>query len=142
MKVFYLLYLNWKVLNLAFINKQLCMYFVRVHYTFLNVTHYKLTHSHAVKKLKWFTPSVEQGSWENDFPVKGSFTNYVYKMRWVGTLRCQINESTRLAFFDFFPRPTSLFGPTRSHFPPYSISKFSTILIYLVHWSSSFMKIT
>ena len=62
--------------------------FCRVHYTFLNVTHYKLTHSHAVKKLKWFTPSVEQGSWENDFPAKGSFTNYVDKF---------------LAFFDHLP---------------------------------------
>ena len=61
------------------------MYFVRVPYTFLNVTHYKLTHSHAVKKLKWFTPSVEQGSWENDFPAKGPFTNYIYKKRWVGS---------------------------------------------------------
>ena len=61
------------------------MYFVRVPYTFLNVTHYKLTHSHAVKKLKWFTPSVEQGSWENDFPAKRPFTNYVYKKRWVGS---------------------------------------------------------
>ena len=28
------------------------------------------------------------------------------------TLRCQINESTRLAFLDFFPHPTCLFGPT------------------------------
>ena len=26
------------------------------------------------------------------------------------TLRCQINKSTRLAFFKFFPRPTCLFG--------------------------------
>ena len=68
------------------------MYFVRVHYTFLNVTHYKLTHSHAVKKLKWFTPSVEQGSWENDFPAKRPFTNYVYKKRWVGIPKekCQL----------------------------------------------------
>ena len=58
------------------------------------------------------------------------------------TLRCQINESTRLTFFEFFPRPTHLFGPTRSHFPPYLISKFSTLLVYLVHWSYSFMKFT
>ena len=29
------------------------------------------------------------------------------------TLRCQINKSTRLAFFEFFPRPTCLFGTTR-----------------------------
>ena len=58
------------------------------------------------------------------------------------TLRYQINKSTQLAFFEFFPRPTRLFGPTCSHFPPYSISKFSTLLVYLVHWSYSLMKFT
>ena len=36
------------------------------------------------------------------------------------TLRCQINESNQLSFLDFFPQPTRLFGPTRSHFPPFS----------------------
>ena len=39
----------------------------------------------------------------------------------INTLRCQINESTRLAFFDFSPRLTRLFGPK------YSFS-FSTLL--------------
>ena len=58
------------------------------------------------------------------------------------SLRCQIKKSTRLAFFEFFPRPIRLFGPTHSHFPPYLISKFSTLLVYLVHWSYSFMKFT
>ena len=57
------------------------------------------------------------------------------------TPRCQINESTRLSFFDFSPRPTRLFGPTRSHFPPYLISKFSTLLVYLVHCSYSLVKL-
>ena len=66
----------------------------------------------------------------------------VYRNLNTYTLRCQINESTRLTFFEFFPRPTHLFGPTRSHFPPYLISKFSTLLVYLVHWSYSFMKFT
>ena len=65
------------------------------------------------------------------------------------TLRCQINESTRLLFFDFFPRPTCLFGPTCSHFPPYLIIFHSTRLfgplvllfneIYLKYPSYSFI---
>ena len=38
------------------------------------------------------------------------------------TFRCQINESTRLSFSDFFP--------PYSHFFHYSISKFSTLLIF------------
>jgi hypothetical protein len=42
------------------------------------------------------------------------------------TLRCQINESTRLAFLDFS-------RPPYSHFfhPTYLISKFPTPLVYL-----------
>ena len=41
---------------------------------------------------------------------------------WSTTLRCQINESTRLSFSDF--------SPPYSHFFQYSISKFSTLLVY------------
>ena len=44
-----------------------------------------------------------------------------------------------ISIFLFFSR---LFGPTCFHFPPYSISKFSTLLVYLVHWSYSLMKFT
>ena len=54
------------------------------------------------------------------------------------TLRCQINESTRLSFLDFFPsffHPTWLaflyfFTTLYALFPPYLISKFSTLLVY------------
>ena len=54
------------------------------------------------------------------------------------TLRCQINESTRLSFLDFFPTLcTRLFGPTCSHFQPYSISKFFPLLVF---WSYSIKK--
>ena len=55
------------------------------------------------------------------------------------TLRCQINESTWLAFLDFCPTLTHLFGLARSNFPPYSISKFSTLFVYLVLLFIKFM---
>ena len=45
----------------------------------------------------------------------------------IDTLRCQINESTRLAFLDFFPTLLALFPPF-SNFSTCSISKFYQIL--------------